>query len=169
MKIYYFVTLVFLAFSFVFYIAFRGVMPRFLRRRYRIGKSRWKTLYCGKRGRLWYETLHRQFGFLCIYRMNKLFTILFAAAFVTHLSLGWMKIPAVIFCVLYAAASILLILLDAFAYAETLKEEFGRIWVFFGINHRKGIDSILFIPVGSAMIAAAVLTVIREMNALFFP
>ena len=168
MKAYYLVTFAFIAFTFVFYLPFRGVMPDYLKRRYGIGKSRWKKLYCGTRGRIWYETLHQQFGVPCIYRLNKLYTLLFALSLLTHLALGWMKIPAVLFCILFSAANIILIMLSAFAYAEMLKAEFGRLWVFFGINHRKGIDSVLFIPIETAMIVLADYTVIREMANLFF-
>lgn len=169
MRAYYLVTPVFLAFSFIFYLPFRGTMPDYLRRRYRIGKSRLKKQPSGFRNRLWYESLHRQYGFPVLYLMNKLFTLLFAAAVLLHLTLGWMKIPALVFCILYSAATLLLILLDAFSYLETLRAEFGRIWVLFGINHRKGIDSVLFIPVSALMLLTANLTVIREMTAVFFP
>lgn len=169
MMTYYLVTLVFIAFTFVFYLPFRGVMPEYLRRRYRIGKGRWTKLFCGKRGRLWYEALHRQYGFLCIYWLNKLYTVLFALAFSVHLTLGWMRIPALLFCILFTAANLILMLLSAFAYAETLKADFGRLWVFFGVNRRKGIDSVLFIPIEAGMIALANYAVISAMIDYFFP
>lgn len=168
MMAYYLVTLCFIAFTFVFYLPFRGVMPDYLKRRYGTGKSSWKKLYRGARGRLWYENLHRKYGFSCIYRLNMLYTVLIALAFAAHLTLGWLKIPALVFCILFTAANIILILLSAFAYAEMLKAEFGRLWVLFGINRRKGIDSVLFIPIETAMIVLANVAVIREMADRFF-
>ncbi len=153
MKIYYFVVFICVSVSFFFYISFRCTMTNYIKKKYKIGKNRIKKMRNGKLNRLWYEEFQKQYGLGVIYHINKLYTIFFSLSVMIHLLFGRTKIFAILFCILFCIANVFLIILDFFSNAQNLIEEFGTIFVFFGINKRKGIDSILFLPIFSIMIA----------------
>ena len=155
MKTYYFIVFIFISFSFIFYSSFRCTMTSYIKKKYKIGKNRMKKMRKGKLNQLWHEEFQKQYCLGVIYYINKLYTIFFSLSVVIHLLFGWTKIFGILFCILFCIANIFLIILDAFSNAQNLIEEFGTIFVFWGINKRKGIDSILFLPISSIMIAVA--------------
>ena len=142
-------------------------MESYLKRKYKIGKTRMKKMRKGKLNHLWYEEFHKQYDFGAIYHINKLYTIFFVFAVGIHLLFGWMKIFSILFCVLFCIANGFLVILAGFAYAEYLIEEFGTVLVLFGVNQRKGIDSMLFFPVSTMMIIFSAVTAVKFMMDIY--
>lgn len=142
---YYFLALVIMAFQGIFYLDFRWCIPDYLRRRHRIGKHRLRKMRGSFPDRLWFTPQHRTFGLGWIYHLNRCYTVLAAAAIALHLLLGWHPYAAAGYTVLFCLCTLLLIPLSALSYAEHLRGQFGRVFVLFGFNRRKGIDSVLFL------------------------
>lgn len=170
--LYYFTTFIFIAFSLIFYIQFRSIIPEYLRRKFKIGKSMMKKIEKIMRNKkldqLWYTEQHKKYNLGYIYHINKMYTTLVAVATTVHIALGWHKVFALIFCFLFCVSSIFLTFLSVFANIEYLKSEFGSALIFVGINKRKGIDSILFIPCEVGMIFVAAYTQIKMMIDCFW-
>lgn len=111
-----------------------------------------KKMRKGKLNYLWYEQLHKKYDLGLIYYVNKAYTLVFAAAVIIHLLLGWIKEASMLFCILFCISQALLVVLNIFSDIEYLINEFGTPFVILRQNKRKGLDSILFIPFSAGLI-----------------
>ena len=146
MKEYYFVTLLFFSIPVIIYIVFRSALSRYLRVRFKIGKSRMKKATKGKKNYWWYAQLAKRYNFRFLYFTNKLFTILFPIGFILHLLFGWIKIVSVPVTLLFLSVVILTIIMIAFSYTQELITEFGTWKIILRRNKNKRVESILWIP-----------------------
>lgn len=141
---YYFISLIFIIATLIFYAFFRGSVNSYLQNCKKISKTNINKHKKGKRNYWWYEELHREFGIGKIYYLNKIYTILFSVVLFLHLILGFFKITSLITCSLSIIIYILSAIMWLFANIQNNIEEHGTAFVLFARKINKGIDSSIF-------------------------
>jgi hypothetical protein len=130
MRAFYFNNLVLLIYlGFVLFALRYGFESYF--RFHKIGRNNIKKSTKGMKNYWWYELLHQKYGFDKPYRLNKVFTVLFAAAFLMQLVLGWITILSIPMAALFCTCLLASIPANYFALTQYNLNEHGRKIVFF--------------------------------------
>lgn len=141
---YYFVSMIFIIATLIFYAFFRGSVNFYLQNCIKISKTNINKHKKGKRNYWWYEALHKEFGIDKIYYLNKIYTILFFITFSLHFIFGFFKITSLITCTLSIILYILSAVMWLFTSIQNNIEEHGHAFVLFAQRKNKGIDSFIF-------------------------
>ena len=140
---YYFVNGLLLTLPGIYYLFFRFHVTDWLEdkkiRRREINKCK-----KGMRNFWWYEQLHKEYRMGWLYFLNKGFTLLYSAAFVLHLLLGWTGKTVIPFAVLFSLVCLLTAVMSVFSSVQGNKRTFGRIFVGIARTENGGIHCILF-------------------------
>lgn len=138
---YYFISLIFIIATLIFYAFFRGSVNYYLQNCKKISKTNINKHKKGKRNYWWYEEIHKEFGIGKIYYLNKIYTILFLSVFSLHLILGFFKVTSIITCLLSIILYVFSAIMWLFTSIQNNIEEHGCAFVLLAQRRNKGIDS----------------------------
>lgn len=141
---YYFVSLIFCVGSLISYWIFRGGVNSYLRNTKGLSKTNINKHKKGKKNYWWYEEINKEFGIKKLYRLNKIYTILFAVVLFSDLIFGFFRSASIFICSISVIFYILNAIIGFFGIVQYTIEEHGRAFVLYAKSSNGKIDSSIF-------------------------